>query len=320
MNAPTHVAPCRVCGSTTGRRVLAFGRPYSRCPTCGTLQLAISEDDYRRLEPGYDPGAYLAGRSREEVRAFLKTDMRKALLSEALGWAGLAPEGLGFLDVGCGMGGYLLAAAELGMHVRGFEPSIDHGDVARTTLGFEVVCDYFAPAHVGDQRFDLIMLSHVIEHIYWPARIVEELLSVLAPGGCLIVITPNAQSLIARLCGARWPMLMPVDHVTMMGPDALCRLVPAGLKTSLSTSEYPSEFLATLGSVAKTALRGPPATETGTAPRARGRVLDETGSGSQLLRAVLAAGSFPFWLASNATGRAAALRLFVRKGSDRDAD
>lgn len=307
------IEACRVCGHGSGRDLIAFGRRYRRCGACGTLQLVLTEEDYRNLNPGYDPGVYLKARTPGELRAFLDVERRKALLREALGWAGLSPAGGRFLDVGCGMGAYLVAATELGMTARGFEPSRDHSDVARSLLGLDVTLDYFTAAHVGDARFDLVLLSHVIEHIYWPSQMIEDLLAVLAPGGCLVVITPNAQSLIARLCGGRWPMLMPIDHVTMLGPDGLSRLVPPGFEACVSTSEYPYEFLATLGSVAKAALRGGSTVAGPAQPAASGSAVKETGLPSRLLRAGLAAGSLPVHLLGRATGKAAALRMFVRR-------
>lgn len=306
-------SPCRICNGFRYSPVMSFGRAYHRCLDCGTLQLDITHEAYRAMEPGYDPGVFLASRSISDVRAYLKVDQRKSLLIEALRWAGIDPEGRRFLDVGCGMGGYLEAARDLGMSAKGFEPSHDHGKVAVEVLGHDVIADYFDASRPGGETYDLIMLSHVIEHIYRPRAMMDDLFSVLAPGGCLVVVTPNVDGLVARLCGGRWPMLLPIDHVTMLGPRAIPWLVPNGAEHALSTSEYPEEFLATLGSVAKTALRGGAPHADPAVPATAGSVVAETSLAARLLRGVLAAGSLPFHLAATATNRASAMRLFIRK-------
>ena len=64
------------------------------------------------------------------------------------------------------------------------------------------------------------MLSHVIEHIYDQKHFLEDVLSALAPGGVLVIVTPNAKSLIASISRSYWPMLKPVDHVNLLSPRA----------------------------------------------------------------------------------------------------
>jgi SAM-dependent methyltransferase len=64
------------------------------------------------------------------------------------------------------------------------------------------------------------MLSHVIEHIFDPKKFISDLVGILKPGGALVVVTPNSDSLIARVTGAQWPMLKPVDHVSLISAKA----------------------------------------------------------------------------------------------------
>src|SRR5690606_20910584 len=109
----------------------------------------------------YDPGVFLEGQSESQIRAFLKVPQLTARIRAVCEANGRDPEGMDYLDVGCGMGGYMLAAADLGMSVLGFEPSANHGKVAQTTLSLPVVADYFSPDKVGERKFDFILLSHV---------------------------------------------------------------------------------------------------------------------------------------------------------------
>lgn len=49
--------------------------------------------------------------------------------------------------------------------------------------------------HVGDIKFDLVMMSQLIEHVYHPAAALRNVQNLLNPGGLLIIETPNWKSL-----------------------------------------------------------------------------------------------------------------------------
>ena len=204
---------------------------------------------YQDLNPTYDPGDFLDSCNREQVERFLDVRAATEVLSEVidkyLGGVSLDHTPRSFLDVGCGMGKYLIAAQRLGFDTLGFEPSANHARVATQHFNLPVIKDYFSVSQVGGKRFDLIMLSHVIEHIYDPKSFINELVEVLKPGGALIVITPNNDSLVARTIGRAWPMLKPVDHVSMIGAAAYDHFDLHDIADiHHSVSEYPFEFAA----------------------------------------------------------------------------
>jgi len=103
-------------------------------------------------------------------------------------------EGRTALDVGCGAGLLAEPLARLGAKVTGLDASPEVIAVARehaAAMGLEV--DY----RVGDVQvleggFDLITCLEVIEHVADPAAFVAALARRLAPGGLLIMSTPNA--------------------------------------------------------------------------------------------------------------------------------
>ncbi len=99
------------------------------------------------------------------------------------------------LDVGCGtgaLGQYLkqsqgLAAA----YIIGITYSNEEKEVAQETLDEVIVADLntFNPSSLG--KFDCIICSHVLEHLYDPARILRQLGENLSATGVLIVALPN---------------------------------------------------------------------------------------------------------------------------------
>lgn len=302
---------CRVCGATGGGELRTVDAVYNRCQKCGTLQKQMTVEQYHQMAPGYDPGAYLEDKSEDEIRRHLDVDAMRDRLAELMRDHGMSPAGKRFLDIGCGMGGYLLAARDLGMEVMGFEPSENHGNVAANVLKLPIVRDYFSSSKVLPETFDVVFLSHVIEHIYDPATFVADLVKVLRPGGLLAMVTPNADSIIARLVGKEWPMLVPIDHVTMLAPRGVAHITPKGYIHAARTFEYPYELLATLASIAKRAFRGRATNYSDVAAAEGPKLLSAPSLRSRLLRAGLTAANFPFHLAARLLNRQAALLITI---------
>lgn len=95
------------------------------------------------------------------------------------------------LDAGCGTGLFSQVAAERGASVT----SLDVGEkllaeVAKKCESERVVGDLLA-LPLESRRFDVVICTEVIEHTVEPRRAVSELARVVAPGGMLILTTPN---------------------------------------------------------------------------------------------------------------------------------
>jgi 2-polyprenyl-3-methyl-5-hydroxy-6-metoxy-1,4-benzoquinol methylase len=313
---------CRICAADAGGQFTANGFAWFRCRNCRTTQKILTHQQYLNLNPTYDPGVYLDGRNRDEVEAFLNVNEATKVLTDAIETSprkGTAHNSQpAFLDVGCGMGRYLIAAQRLGFEVLGIEPSVEHARIAIDYFQLPVIRDYFSVDRIGARRFDLIMLSHVIEHIYDPKSFLLELISVLKPGGALVVITPNNDSLVARTTGKAWPMLKPVDHVSLIGVGAYAHFdLGEIVDVHHSTTEYPFEFaaaaLAALKSSLLKARRDRSAnliSNTGFSPSP----LRAFNVGARMLRGSLTAISAPMYGAAIVMRRQACLRsVLVRK-------
>jgi 2-polyprenyl-6-hydroxyphenyl methylase/3-demethylubiquinone-9 3-methyltransferase len=102
-------------------------------------------------------------------------------------------EGKSALDVGCGAGLLAEPLARLGAQVTAIDAAPELIDVARDHAARQgLVIDYRAAAVEDiDGQFDLITSLEVIEHVADPQAFVEALAKRLAPGGLLILSTPN---------------------------------------------------------------------------------------------------------------------------------
>lgn len=109
--------------------------------------------------------------------------------------------GARLLDVGCGHGALLAEAGAAGFAARGIDAS-PAAVAACRTAGLQAELADAAPwleqAAARGERFDGVALVHVVEHLppEQVAALLGALAAVLAPGGRLLVATPNARNLI----------------------------------------------------------------------------------------------------------------------------
>jgi SAM-dependent methyltransferase len=303
---------CRLCGASHARILERRGWRYHRCATCDALTKLLSEQEYAAIEPSYDPGPTSVVQGGELVREYLGVDQHRSVLATV----DVGRRHPTFLDIGCGAGGALLAAKELGWQAEGVEPSRAHSTIARK-LGFVVHEGFFDPSGFAGRQFDVVLMSHVVEHLLEPRGFLQAVVGVLAPGGKLVLITPNASSLVAQLSGRWWPMLKTVDHVSLLGPQSVSQLGLERFGTvQVGQAEEPWEATASLASAARDAFREyvwtprRRASESG-GDRASGGVRWD--NRFKAVRALFSVTSFPVYALGVLTGKRACLVIKLTK-------
>jgi SAM-dependent methyltransferase len=167
--------------------------PMSRCSTCATVFVdPVPSADV--LDAAYPDDFY--GKRRSDTER-----IEEWFLSRRLRLCGPIA-GRSVLDVGSGDGKFLRRAVAAGARrVIGVEPSANGRKLA-AGASIDSVAD------VGDldtdDRYDLVTLWQVFEHVPDPRRLGQALVERLAPGGRLLLSLPNVESFEAERFGGDW--------------------------------------------------------------------------------------------------------------------
>ncbi len=102
------------------------------------------------------------------------------------------------LDVGCGIGYFLVVAKERGWEVYGTEYTDKALEICRGK-GIRMQQGELDPSHFEMESFDIITSSEVLEHINYPVEEISKFHSLLRPGGLFYLKTPNFNSLLLNL-------------------------------------------------------------------------------------------------------------------------
>lgn len=185
---------------------------------------------------GY-PAPALDNRGTRAARLLARVGPLREVAAASVRWLPTSRRGR-LLDVGCGNGAFLVRMRELGWEVAGVEPDPVAGQHARRALGTSVVVGTVGDAGFADASFDVVTLSHVVEHVADPTETLRSCGRLLRPGGWLVVATPNTRALGRRLFGPSWLGWSPPQHVVLFTPALLRRASEAaGLRVlSLRTS------------------------------------------------------------------------------------
>jgi SAM-dependent methyltransferase len=123
-------------------------------------------------------------------------------------------------DFGCGSPRFLSKIQELvgGIRLTGVD-FVEHDARA-----FEAIGASFMPADKfwdSDETYGLINMNHVLEHIPDPDAFLLRIRGKLAPGGYLLIATPNAQSLWAKIFSRCWFALDCPRHINIPSLSSL---------------------------------------------------------------------------------------------------
>jgi SAM-dependent methyltransferase len=128
------------------------------------------------------------------------------------------------LDLGCGAGDLLDAARQHGWQAQGLDVS-EHAAQHVRARGFEVFTGELSAARFPAAHFDVVTAAELLEHVFEPRALVQEVARILRPGGIFWVTTPHARGLSARVLGLKWRCIWPPEHLQLFSIRGLTALL-----------------------------------------------------------------------------------------------
>ena len=244
----TRIRPYRA-ESPSGRRLFGAG-DVMQCTACGQPQLSPLPTE-QELSSYYATEYRKGGRygaDAADLSAFPKDNLyfynRGASITELLrSRVPATTSGLRILDVGAGYGHilHMLGLAFPGTHrlaIELSEPCVAH----MRQIGVEVMEGTLESELPSlNEPFDIIVLSHVLEHLLNPVTILGQLRTHLRPGGLLYVEVPHVSpDALGRYPDSPWAPRHDEPHLTFFGAGELTRVLErAGLRVQFAETAGP---------------------------------------------------------------------------------
>lgn len=212
------------------RRLTDESFAYYRCSACQLIFLQPIPAD---LDKYYPKNYYQIPKSESEL-ALTAEKLQKWKLELVQQFARNGR----LLEIGPAYGLFSYLAKRAGFDVTAIEMDAGCCQFLRDVVGINVIQANDAAAQLQHlERFDVIVLWQVIEHIPDPWPVLTAAAERLAPGGILVLDTPNPQAFQFRVLGRYWTHVDAPRHVELIPARLLDDyLVQAGLRPVVLTS------------------------------------------------------------------------------------
>lgn len=248
MDAPLQDLHCPICGTQAGDLSpwleipvdVKTGQPIGSgrlvwCPACdvGLMRRRPTAEEVRA---SYEMAAYYThGQSHfPDVRASLAervlvklawlTDHGRMMDADWL--LTLQPQAKRILDIGCGGGDLVATLAGSGRSLHGVEPDAEaRKSAAARGVAVAAGTAEAIPPGTAVQRFDLVLMTHVLEHCADPGLALRNVRALLAPGGGFYCEVPNCAALHFQTYAEISEMLDVPRHVHFLTGRSLRRLM-----------------------------------------------------------------------------------------------
>lgn len=217
-NSDVRVNKCVICASTTLKpwKEIAGFRIF-KCQNCHVAYIKPFPSK-KTLDSFYSKFEYRTGFLNESL---LRNESR-VLLSKL--------SKIGYkcgrvLDIGCGAGFFLDEAKKKGWEVSGIEMSKKLVAYAKKKLKLNIKKGDFLKVKLYNDKFDLIVLSQVVEHLVDPFPVFKKIRKHLSNNGIFYIATPNIESTLSTVLQDDFPYLTPPEHTYFYGPEAIKTLL-----------------------------------------------------------------------------------------------
>ena len=184
---------CRICDNDQLHLFYEQGDKnqfkFYKCQKCGLVNIDLSGLNIAKHQVKYSAGFKPIENYEHEKKAKSTYHFVKKYI----------PVKGNFLDIGCGLGSVLYFAKKDGWNVKGLELSPDLAKYVHDTLNVEVYVADFLDFENTDEKFDVVSLRHVLEHLPNSILALNKISALLKQGGYAHFEFPNINSISHRI-------------------------------------------------------------------------------------------------------------------------
>lgn len=220
----TEYGPCKLCGNTNLKLVVQA--EYFQILECNICKIAFTNPP--PVIPDYVNMDFHSGEDKEKAEKLtyiqdLHPDWQMLIRMQAKMIVDNFDKDAVILEIGCGEGILMDEVRKLGFkNVQGIEPSTSAANRA-IKKGFQVANTYFDEGVTG-QKFNLVMLSHVYEHVDELYGFIEKITGVLKDSGSIMLTQTNYKAILPRFRKEKWYAWVPDQHFWHFTPAGLKKL------------------------------------------------------------------------------------------------
>lgn len=233
------VASCGCCGSPHSDPAGAVqGVGLRRCRSCNTLRFAAVSPPEAIYDDGYHDGSAPFGWDWTDPST---AAYERVLNDRRVTWLERHAGKGSIVDVGGGLGYFAAAAQRRGWQAALLEPVPQAARFAEQTFGLDVINAGIDALGPSGRTFDVVALSHVLEHVPDALGALQSVRPAIAAGGWLLIEVPNHGSLSRRFEGDRWLGWQAGQHIHVFNRRTLRGLLArAGYEVVHGGSFVPS--------------------------------------------------------------------------------
>lgn len=213
---------CPVCDAPPVRGLFVKdGFRHVKCPSCGLIyvSLILREDVLDRY--WREEAAWIGVLNSAPQ---MELDRLKYQYGLDLAEAHLRDSGRRLLDFGSGPGGFVRLADEAGWEATALEMNQASSEQLAAE-GYQVIVKHLELSDLPPRSFDLISFWEVLEHLPDPRSVLLEARRLLRPGGLMLIMVPNAGSLVTRLLHDKSNTFGGHSHLNHFHVPSLTRLL-----------------------------------------------------------------------------------------------
>ena len=193
---------CPICQTSNGKtelKIKTLGLHYLTCKNCEftySYEVLKMEIDRKRYVDSPATKQHYEIRRAKTYQTLEKRKAQYILQSLNNLWTSNSSY---LLDVGCATGILLYEAQKIGWIVAGIEATQTYFEFCKSK-GLNITLGFF-PEDMPKQKYDVITLLDVLEHMPDPLNFLSKTKNYLNPGGMLVVQVPNLNSLLVEIEG-----------------------------------------------------------------------------------------------------------------------